>query len=122
MIVLTVEIQDTPSIQCHKRVEFVRNLDFLSHVVLKFGYMETPDVPETLGLAFRDGKFGFGYPTSELFYILGRETIVQARHTNMLQDLITGVFSFMQRNSVRSAAYFAVPAGLVVQIGIEIEM
>lgn len=98
----------------------------INRILLRYGYMEQPDIPQGLRLAFAQGKLDVDPDVSQLCYFLGRETVISGPHSGGsardMSRLRAAIFLFMQRNSLRSAAYFRTPAILVVQMGIEIEI
>ena len=126
IFILTVATSEKPNIQQEKRVEVAPFTNGINRILLRYGYMEQPDIPQGLRLAFAQGKLDVDPDVSELCYFLGRETVISGPHSGGsardMSRLRAAIFLFMQRNSLRSAAYFRIPAILVVQMGIEIEI
>src|SRR5207344_1909796 len=50
-VILTIETAPTPRIEPHDRVRLEPVGDTFTRVVLRFGFMETPNVPKALGIA-----------------------------------------------------------------------
>jgi KUP system potassium uptake protein len=89
-------------------------------VILRYGFMESPDVPKGLRLAAAQGRIDPIDPQQATYY-LGRETVIATYRKGMAlwREII---FAILCRNAERSAAYFCVPSAQVVEIGIEIEI
>jgi KUP system potassium uptake protein len=92
----------------------------LNRVILRYGFMETPSIPEGLRLA-QDQALSCG-SLSKISYYIGRETIIPTEHIPGIWVWREGLYAFMLRNAERSAAYFCIPATQVVEMGIEIEV
>ena len=54
--IVSVFVEDIPCVDDASRVEVLPGSDRFSYVRLKFGYMESPNVPKALGLARKDGN------------------------------------------------------------------
>src|SRR4029077_5689773 len=54
-VILTIVTTDTPRVREEERVTIVPVSPRFSQVALKFGYMETPNVPKALAIARRKG-------------------------------------------------------------------
>ena len=72
-------------------------------------------------LVVQSGRLA-GVELEQLTYFIGRETIIPSEHVHGMAVWREALFSFMQRNAERSAAYFQVPASQVVEVGTEIEI
>jgi KUP system potassium uptake protein len=88
-------------------------------VVINFGFMEEPRVPEVLEQAVREAQIPF--PGSEVTYYLGRETFVASRRGRMGVVAET-IFAFLQRNAVTADRYFGLPYRQVVEIGTQMDL
>ena len=55
-------------------------------------------------------------------YIIGRETVIPTQRTVGLTHWRKILFSFLARNSERTAVYFGVPTAQAVELGLEIEL
>jgi KUP system potassium uptake protein len=120
LLLVSVVTLEEPRVEDAERVEVVPISEAMSRVVLRFGFMETPDVKQGLKLAIAQGRLMDVNP-SELTYYLGRETILPTDRPGMAQWREV-LFSILHRNAERSAAYFCVPARQVVEIGVELEI
>ena len=93
----------------------------LTRVILHYGFMESPSVPEGLRLAQEQAQLSCG-KLSKISYYIGRETIIPTERIPGMLAWSEGLYAFMQRNAERSDAYFCIPVAQVVEIGIEMEI
>jgi KUP system potassium uptake protein len=115
---VTVRTTNAPRVPPRERAAFkVINEHFVA-VTLDFGFMETPRVPDALrGLKVGDVSFE-GIDTS---YFLGRRSIVtgQDHGVRRLRDRL---FIALSRNSADPSEVFGIPAGQVVEMGVQISV
>lgn len=91
----------------------------LHRVTLRFGFAETPDVPEALRKRLpEEVRFQPGKAT----YFLGRENYGVGKNANTLERIRLAVFAAMARNASPATAYFKLPPGRVVELGAQITL
>jgi KUP system potassium uptake protein len=87
-------------------------------VVLSYGFMEDPNVPEALarvhtpGLELRPGR---------TTYFLGRETLIPTKHTG-IAFWREHLFTVMSRNARTATSFFGLPPNRVVELGAQIQL
>ena len=121
VLLVTVRTTEEPRVAEADRIEVAHVADGISRVVLRYGFMESPDVPEALRLAISQSQLA-GIDLDDVTYYLGRETIIPTHKVLGMALWREEIFAILNRNAERSAAYFCVPARQVVEIGIEIEI
>ncbi len=108
-LIVSVRTADRPIIPVEERATVARIDDNFTSVVLKYGFMETPDVPHdlTVQLAITPMK------TS---YFIGRNTLKASGQVGMplWQDRI---FMFLQRNASDPTDFLRIPPGKVLELG-----
>jgi KUP system potassium uptake protein len=118
VIVLTVSTAQTPYVSHDDQI----SVDVLGHgiynVRILYGFMQDPDVPETLRQARSQGV---AIDLEDLTYFLGRETIIVTGRRGMAVWR-EQLFVLMSRNAVRATAYFHLPPERVVELGVQVEM
>jgi KUP system potassium uptake protein len=118
VIVLTVSTAQTPYVSHDDQI----SVDVLGHgiynVRILYGFMQDPDVPETLRQA---RSHGVAIDLEDLTYFLGRETIIVTGRRGMAVWR-EQLFVLMSRNAVRATAYFHLPPERVVELGVQVEM
>jgi KUP system potassium uptake protein len=121
VLLATVVIEEAPRIADEDRVEVIEIIEGITRVILHFGFMQYPTIAEGLGLASSQGKLP-GIDLSDVTYYIGRETIIPSEDIPGMWVWRETLFAFLQRNAERSAAFFGVPAGQVVEFGTELEI
>lgn len=90
----------------------------VSDVVVRYGFMEDPNIPEALALA---REAGLELDENDVTYFLGRETLIVTKTPGMAQWR-ERLFVVMARNAVRATAFFRLPAERVVELGVQVEL
>ena len=121
VLLVTVQIEERPRIADDDLVEVSEISQAITRIILHYGFMQYPTIYEGLKLACRQGKLP-GVDLSDVTYYIGRETIIPREDIPGMWLWREGLFAFLQRNAERSAAFFGVPTGQVVEFGTEIEI
>ena len=86
----------------------------------KFGFREKQDVFPVLEAAYKE--MGITPNSMETTYFLSRETIVRATTGFSLNAVQEKVFEVLNRNALSATAYFNLPPGRVVELGMQVEL
>ena len=88
-------------------------------VVLRFGFMETPDVPAVLTSYCEEGRIA--YDPMDTTYFVSRETIVSSANKGMAvwRDKL---FAVMHRNAAPATGFFRIPGNRLVELGAQVEI
>lgn len=119
IILLHVLTTDESRVTTEERMEIAELGGGMVDVTVRFGFSETPDVPQVLednlpeSIRFKPGK---------TTYFLGRETYCVGRNAGLLDRLRLSVFAAMVRNASPATAYFQLPPGRVVELGAQITL
>jgi KUP system potassium uptake protein len=119
VVLLTVVTEHAPTVAASARAS-VRTLgNGFFQVVVRYGFMEQPDVPAALEAALREASVIA--PLGEATYYLGRETFLATSRGRMgrWSELL---FAFLSRNAHGAASYFRIPAEQVIELGIQIDL
>ncbi|MHB8875384.1 MAG: potassium transporter Kup [Myxococcaceae bacterium] len=84
----------------------------------RFGFMQTPNVPQVLG---RCAKLGLRTQPNSTSYYLGRETLLPTGASKMMHWR-KALFAFVSRNARTATAYFGIPPGRVVELGMQVDL
>jgi KUP system potassium uptake protein len=117
LVILSVLTADVPEVEENKRVETHGLGHGVYRVTGHIGFMETPDVPEILAKARRQGV---NVDLDNVTYYLGRINLVPARKINMTRWQ-RFLFTFMLRNAVSRSTYLNIPPAKVLEIGVQME-
>jgi KUP system potassium uptake protein len=115
-VILTVKTANRPRVPEAERIEMETiNPDFRK-VTLKYGFMESPNVPKAL-TACR--KLGLKFDIMSTSFFLGRRSVVVAAQSGMpiWQDKI---FIFLMKNAANPTDFFHIPPGRVVELGAQV--
>jgi len=86
----------------------------------RFGFREKQDVYPVLDAAYRE--LGITPNPLETTYFLSRETIVRATTGFSLNTVQEKLFEVLNRNALSATAYFNLPPGRVVELGMQVEL
>lgn len=121
ILLITGKLEEVPRVPDDERMRVVELAPGVTRVILHFGFMEMPRIPDGLRCGVERGLLP-GVDLDEMSYYIGRETIIPREEIEGMALWREGLFSFMQRNAERSAAHFHIPAKQVVEVGVEIEI
>jgi KUP system potassium uptake protein len=121
VVLVTVLIEESPRIADEDRAEVIEIIPGITRVILHYGFMQYPTIWEGLKLACAQGKLP-GIDLTDNTYYICRETIIPREDIPGMWVWRETVFAFLQRNATRTAAFFGVPTGQVVEFGTEIEI
>ena len=115
-VILTIETADTPRVDPAERVRIEPVGKTFSRVVLRFGFMETPNVPKALAIA---RKLGWQFDIMSTSFFLSRRSLKPAVHSGMphWQDRL---FIGLTRVANDATDYFQIPTGRVVEVGTQV--
>jgi KUP system potassium uptake protein len=117
-ILLTVETTDSPRTPANQRVEIADVDDNFKRVTIRYGFMETPNLPKALGAC---RKRGLKFDKASTSFFLSRRSLVASRRFGLpiWQDRI---FIFLMRNAGSPTDFFHLPAGRVVEMGAQVKV
>ena len=90
----------------------------LFDVVVRYGFMEDPNVPEALAAR---ASMGSELDEDDVTYFLGRETLIVTKTPGMAMWR-ERLFVLMARNAVRATTFFRLPPERVVELGVQVEI
>ncbi|PUE29569.1 potassium transporter Kup [Limnohabitans sp. Jir61] len=117
-VILTVEFDNVPWVSDKQRVRVERLSEHFWQVWVKFGFMNTPDVPKALKHC---EPLGLEIPVFETSYFLSRETVISTPGGGMAQWR-EKLFSAMTRNSGGVVEFFNLPDNSVVELGTRVQI
>jgi KUP system potassium uptake protein len=115
-VILTVETTTAPRVDPNERVRIERISPAFSRVILRFGFMETPNVPRALAIA---RKLGWTFDIMSTSFFVSRRSLRPASKSEMprWQDRL---FIGLARSSTDATDFFHIPTGRVVEIGTQV--
>jgi KUP system potassium uptake protein len=115
-VILTIITTDTPRVTDDERVKITVRSPRFSLMALKFGYMESPNVPKALALA---RKLGWHFDIMSTSFFLSRRALKPAAHSGMprWQDHL---FIGLAKSASDATDFFHIPTGRVVEVGTQV--
>jgi len=115
-IIVSVETTHTPRVGPDKRVRIEPVGSTFMRVALRFGYMETPNIPKALGAA---RKLGLQFDIMSTSFFLSRRALKRAIRSGMprWQDRL---FITLARSANDATDYFQIPTDRVVEVGTQV--
>jgi KUP system potassium uptake protein len=117
VVLLSIVSAQVPEIPITERIEVTCFPHNFGRIKAKYGFMQTPNVPEILALAAERGIIA--KPSETTFY-LGRENLIPTG-TKPLARWRKRLFIFMQRNARPATEFFGIPPNRVVELGAQME-
>jgi KUP system potassium uptake protein len=118
VIVLSVQTTRTPHVPPDEQVAIHPLGCELFNVVVRYGFMDEPNVPEALIVAC---ELGLPIDVNDVTYFLGRETVIVTKTPGMALWR-ERLFVVMAKNAVRATAVFKLPPENVVELGVQVEI
>jgi KUP system potassium uptake protein len=115
-IILSVVTAPRPYVPEENRYSLTQLSDRFSHLEIRFGFMETPDVTGALG---RIRKEGMKFEIMSTSFYLGRRQLLASATEGMplWQDKI---FIALANTATRPSDYFRLPSNRVVELGSQV--
>ena len=117
-VIVNVQNLEIPYLTDLERIE-VRDLgQGFYRVLLRYGFMEQPDIPRALTLCEAQG-LAFALPQTSFF--LSREVVVP-KLTPRMPVWRERLFVWMLRNALSATEFFRIPSNLVVELGTRVQI
>jgi KUP system potassium uptake protein len=115
-VILTIETAQTPRVDPAERVKMETISEKFSTVRLRFGFMESPNVPKALVIA---RKLGWQFDIMATSFFVSRRSLKPSAQSGMplWQDHL---FIAMMRSANDATDYFQIPTGRVVEVGTQV--
>jgi KUP system potassium uptake protein len=118
VVVLSIVTAERPRVSPEERAEVSQHGNGIASVVLRYGFMEEPDV--SVGLA-EGAAAELGIDSSSVDFFLGSEQLIVTQRAGMAQWR-EHLFAFMSRNATTAANYFGIPPERTTIVGMRVEL
>jgi len=118
VVLLTVKIADVPFVTDEYRVKQDDLGQGFHRMVLKFGFMQEPDVPAALKTITRCGG---EFRMMDTSFFLARQTLLPSEKPGMALWR-EHLFAWMLRNAETAMEFFRLPTNRVVELGSQVEI
>jgi KUP system potassium uptake protein len=117
VVLLTVQTAATPYVNDLDRI-FLHHLDRgFMRIVVRYGFMEDPDIPAALAQCSR---FGEPFEMMETTFYVSRETIIPRMPRRHIMPWRARLFSLMSKNATSATDFFKIPTNRVVELGTQL--
>jgi len=118
VVMLSVLGAPTPTVADADRLQWSDLGKGFHRLVVRYGFMEEPDVPAALAACKR---FGHEFDMMSTTFYLSREVIVPTLRPGM-QLWRERLFAMMQKNATSATDFFKIPTNRVVELGTKVEI
>ncbi len=118
VILLTVKIADTPYVDPEVRTKNEDLGQGFHRMILRFGFMQDPDVPGALTVV---GCCGGDFRMMDTSFFLARQTLLPSSRPGMM-IWREKLFAWMLQNSESAMEFFRLPTNRVVELGSQVEI
>ena len=116
VVLLTIQTTDTPHVNDFDRIYLHDLSKGFKRLIVRYGFMESPDVP---GLLEQCKRFGERFDMMETTFYLSRETIVPSM-ARKFTPLRARLFAAMSKNATSASDFFKIPTNRVVELGTQL--
>jgi KUP system potassium uptake protein len=118
IVLLHVLTDNVPHIAADQRVQITHLTDDFHSLVVHYGFMDQPDIPQALdGCGAQQMRFDM----MDTSFFVGRLTIVPSTASRLFR-IRTKLFEAMHRNALAATEFFRIPPNRVVELGSQIEI
>jgi len=116
VLFVTVQTLDVPEVAAEERWAIEELSPGVHRVTLRYGFMESPNIPRAL----EDLRaVGLDYDSMQSSFFLGREVLVRAMVPKLPKWRLF-LFLLMARNAVPATEFFRIPSDRVVELGVRV--
>jgi KUP system potassium uptake protein len=119
VVTLTVIFEETPRVAEPNRAEVQPMADGIWHVVVRFGFVEVPNLVTAL---MRAKELGCPVRLDDAVYFAARDDVVRGQNQSRLWPWQRMLFAFMYRNAVRASDRFDLPAERYLEVGRQVRL
>ena len=118
VVLLSIFSVDQPTVPQRERLTVQPLGQGFFRVIARYGFMETPKMPEIMR---KSRKLGLNTEPQRTSYFLGRETLLTRGKGGMARWRKV-LFAFVARNARPATQYFHIPPGRVVELGMQLDL
>ena len=116
VLFVTVQNVDEPEVAGDQRTQVAELAPGIHRVILRYGFMESPNIPRALEDL---NQFGVPFDPMQASYFLGREVLVPGT-VPKLPWWRHWLFLVLARNAVPATEFFRIPYDRVVELGVRV--
>ena len=117
VVLLTVQTANSPHVNDLDRLYLLRLDEGFMRVIIRYGFMEDPDVPAALEQCAR---FGETFEMMETTFYVSRETVIPRIPGRDIAPWRARLFAMMSKNATSATDFFKIPTNRVVELGTQL--
>jgi len=117
VVIVNVVVERVPQISLDERIECVSRGEGVYEIDLHYGFMQGFNVPSELSICIERGDLPINL--DDVTYFVGKTSVIAGRKEGGMMTWRDRLFSFMVRNTPHVTSQFRIPAGRVVEIGLQ---
>lgn len=118
VILLTIRTEDRPNVPESERLILGEEAHGVWHLVLRYGFMETPRILHCLGLAKKEG---LAIDFSDTTFFIGHDRLVMSGHPPMARWRMR-LFFWLAHTATSATDFYKLPAHRVLELGAKIKL
>jgi len=118
IVLMTVRTEEQPRVAPEERIEVERLKDGFWRVILRYGFIEEPNIPEALAHC---AARGLSFDMMQTSFFLSREKVVPSVNPD-LPPWREGIFATLSALAMNATEFFKIPPNRVVELGTQIEV
>ena len=117
-VIVTVQFERVPFVEESAHADIIDLGDGFSRIILRYGFVQRMDVPESLQ---RAEGCGIGLELDDVSYFLGRQTIIPTKLPGMALWR-ERLFALMVRSAETPMEFLKLPSSRVIELGSQVEI
>ena len=117
VVVLTVVIEPVPATSLAERIELTQMAEGFYRIVLRYGFMQSPNVPSDLRAC---AEIGLELQLDQVHYIVGAVDLLAGRKRHGMVLWRDKLFAFMARNTHDITDTYQLPVDQLVTVGLRV--
>lgn len=119
VIFLTVVIEDVPRVWVRDRLEVSEFGMGICQMIVHFGFMDNPKVPEELRRAQQQG---LDIDVDAVTYYVGGQNVIPSEDDPVMAVWREKLFVYLARNAAWPTSFYGLPPDRVIELGIQVEL
>ncbi len=117
-VILHVTFEDVPLVPRAQRVQLEDLGNGFKKMVIRYGFMNSPDIPKALTVAAKD--HGVDFDMMDTSFFVSREVLIPNRCKRM-SLWRQRLFGLLARNAQSATAFFQIPSNRVLELGAQVK-
>ena len=117
VLIVSVQVFDAPYVPEIDRVEIHQLKSNFYSIIVQYGFMDEPDIPQALSLCEQQG---LAIEMMETSFFLGRATLIPKMAASKMTLWREKLYVALYRNSSSATSYYKIPSNRVVELGAQV--